>query len=157
MSLILRKGTKQDFEALYSLIREEAESEGSLQEVKNTFILMKKEESLIHFFLAELGGKPVGMAVYCFTYHTWVGKSLYIDDLYVHKEYRNKKIGTKLLFKIFETAQQEECHRLRFEVEEKNKDAQKFYKAVGTKIGDTWLNCDFNEEAIVTFLKTHQS
>ncbi|MCF8295410.1 MAG: GNAT family N-acetyltransferase [Bacteroidales bacterium] len=35
----------------------------------------------------------VGFALYFFAYYTWVGKCLYLDDLYVTETYRKKGIG----------------------------------------------------------------
>ena len=152
MKLIIRKGEEKDFPALLKLIQEEALLGGSLDAVKNSLIQMKDEEENIHFFLAEQNGEAVGMAVYYFAYYTWVGKSIHLDDLYVKQEYRGTGIGTKLLYKIFEVAKNESSNRLRWEVEEDNVAAQKFYTTLGTTISDKWFNCSFDKGGIDTFL-----
>ena len=56
------------------------------------------------------------MALYFFAYYTWVGKSLYLDDLYVKESFRKHKIGSGLLGKVFETARDEDCKRVRWQV-----------------------------------------
>lgn len=38
----------------------------------------------------------VGYALYFYTYSTWDGRVLYMEDLYVKPEFRGNKIGTKL-------------------------------------------------------------
>ena len=38
----------------------------------------------------------VGYAVYFFSYSTFEGRSLYLEDLYVNSNYRSKGIGTTL-------------------------------------------------------------
>ena len=34
------------------------------------------------------------MSLYYFAYYTWVGKTLYLDDLYVKESYRGNGLGT---------------------------------------------------------------
>lgn len=38
----------------------------------------------------------VGYALYFYTYSTWDGRVLYMEDLYVKPEFRGTKIGTQL-------------------------------------------------------------
>lgn len=38
----------------------------------------------------------VGYALYFYTYSTWDGRVLYMEDLYVKPEFRGNKIGTQL-------------------------------------------------------------
>jgi len=156
MDLIIRKGTEKDFPGLLSLIHETGVLEGLPNSVKNSVELMQKEKDLFHFFVAEQDGELIGSAVCFFVWYTWVGKSLYLDDLYIKSEYRGKKIGTKLLQKIFEFAK-ENCKRLRFEVEEKNTKAQDFYRKLGAKMGDKWFNCDFDKEGIEAFIEMNKT
>ena len=46
--------------------------------------------------VGEYEGKLVGYVLYYFTYSTFEGKSMYMEDLYISPEYRNQNIGTKL-------------------------------------------------------------
>ena len=153
MTLKIRKGNEKDFPSFLTLLYEEALFDGSPKAaVKNSVEQMKKEKKYINFFVAEEGGKVVGIAVYSFVYYTWAGKSIFLEDLYITSECRGKGIGTKLLTKVFEVAKKENCNRLRWEVEEKNIVAQEFYRKLGAKTGDTWFDCDFGKEGIKTFL-----
>lgn len=156
MNLIIRKGTEKDFPAFLELLYEGALFDGSPKSaVKNSVEQMEREKEYINFFVAEDAGKVVGLAVYSFAYYTWVGKSLYLEDLYINSDYRGKGIGTQLMVKIFEMAKKENCNRLRWEVEEKNVDAQKFYRKLGAETGDKFFDCDFEKEGIETFLAEH--
>ncbi|MEM1136378.1 MAG: GNAT family N-acetyltransferase [Bacteroidota bacterium] len=53
----------------------------------------------------------VGYATYFFSYHTWTGKSLYMDDLYVKSDFRKQGIGKKLLNTVIEFARKKNVKR----------------------------------------------
>lgn len=148
MAITIRKGEEKDFPALMKLVKELAEFEKVPHAVKNSVAQMKQEKDSFNFFLAEEDEKVLGTAIYFFAYSSWVGKSLYLDDLYVKPEHRRKKVGSMLLRKVFEVANKENCKRLRWQVIDWNEDAIAFYKKRGAKISDEWLNCDFDEEGI---------
>ncbi len=75
-------------------------------------------------------------------YYSWSGKALYLDDLYVKKEFRGHQIGTQLLDKLVDHANFEKCTKVRWQVSDWNKDAIEFYKKMGAKVDDTEINCD---------------
>lgn len=153
MAVIIRKGDEKDFPALMGLINELASFEKVPGAVKNSIEQMREEKDAFDFFVAEEDGKILGTAVYYFAYSTWVGKSLYLDDLYVKEGLRGRKIGTMLLGKVFELAKKEKCKRLRWQVLDWNKDAIAFYTKRGAAISKEWLNCDFDQKGIEEFLK----
>jgi GNAT superfamily N-acetyltransferase len=107
---------------------------------------------LFHCFVAETeNNEIVGMALYFFAYYTWVGKSLYLDDIYVKESFRKHKIGSALLKKIFEVANMEDCKRVRWQVLNWNQSAIQLYKKSGAEIDDEWLNCSFDSYRIKNF------
>jgi GNAT superfamily N-acetyltransferase len=93
------------------------------------------------------------MAIYFFAYYTWVGKSLYLEDIYVKESFRKRKIGTALLSKIFEVANTENCKRVRWQVLSWNEAAIQMYIKNGAEIDDEWLNCNFDLTGIKNFGK----
>jgi GNAT superfamily N-acetyltransferase len=42
----------------------------------------------------------VGYAVYYYTYSTWQGKAIYLEDIYVMPEYRKHGLGSSLFAKV---------------------------------------------------------
>ncbi|PVX49294.1 diamine N-acetyltransferase [Balneicella halophila] len=152
MKITIRKANEKDFFAILSLVKELATFEKALEKVTNSVEQMKNEKDFFQCYVAENDkNEIVGMALYFFAYYTWVGKSLYLDDLYVKESYRGKKIGTKLLKKIFKIAKKENCKRVRWQVLNWNKSAIEMYEKSGADIDDEWSNCDFDENGIKEF------
>ena len=89
MNYKIRIATEKDFPEILQLIRELAAFEKAPEKVTNSVEMMKKEKDLFHCFVAETEtGEIIGMALYFFAYYTWVGKSLYLDDIYVKESFR---------------------------------------------------------------------
>lgn len=148
----LREATENDFPGILALVKELAEFEKAPEKVTNTVEQMRNEKDLFHCIVAETpSGEIAGMALYFFAYYTWVGKSLYLDDIYVKKNYRRMHIGSSLLNRIFEVARQEDCKRVRWQVLNWNSNAIELYRKCGATIDDEWLNCDFDFEGIKNF------
>lgn len=152
MKINIREATESDFPAILSMIKELAEFEKAPEKVTNSVEQMNREKDLFRCFVAETeSNEIVGMALWFFAYYTWVGKSLYLDDLYVKEQYRKNKVGTALLRKIFEVASAEGCQRVRWQVLNWNQSAIEMYRKSGAEIDDEWLNCSFDAEGIKNF------
>jgi GNAT superfamily N-acetyltransferase len=152
MEYKIRIASEKDFPDILKLIRELAEFERAPEKVTNTVEKMQAEQGLFTCIVAvNKNDEIIGMALWFYAYFTWVGKSLYLDDIYVKEEYRKHRIGSALLKKVFETAVKENCKRVRWQVLKWNENAIKLYSKSGAKIDGEWLNCDFNEEEIKNF------
>ena len=152
MNISIRKAAEEDFPSILLLIKELAAFEKSPDKVTNSVEQMRQEKHLFDCFVAETDiGSIVGMAIYFFAYYTWVGKSLYLEDIYIKEPYRNQNLGTSLLKKVFEVARQENCKRVRWQVLNWNKSAIQMYKKNGADIDDEWLNCNFDADGIKHF------
>ena len=152
MNITIRKATEEDFAEILSLVNELAVFQHSPEKVTNSSEQMRKEKNLFNCFVAENEQREiVGIASYFFAYYTWVGKSLYLDDLYVKQSFRGQKIGSELLRQIFEVAKSENCKRVRWQVSEWNKPALEFYKKCGAAIEEEYCICDFDAKGIQEF------
>jgi len=150
--MTIRKATEDDFAAILDLVVELAVFQNTPNKVTNTVELMKQEKAYFNAYVAQTSnGEITGIATYFFAYYTWVGKSLYLDDLYVREDKRGLKIGSALLKQIFEVAKNENCKRVRWQVSNWNKPAIAFYKKCGAELDDECVNCDFDESAINAF------
>lgn len=145
MNITVRQLNPDDYLCLEKLFAEFAEFENHPELMTNSAEQMQDETNYLNGFVAvNESNEVIGYATYFFAYFTWVGKSLYMDDLYVTNDYRGKGIGTKLINKIIEKAKQENCKRLRWQVSDWNKPAIKFYESLGAKISPVESNCDIN-------------
>mgnify|MGYP001190248822 CR=1 FL=1 len=143
---------QDDFPVILSMIKELALFEKAPEQVINTVEQMNNEQNLFKCLIVKNNDSEIiGFALYFYAYFTWVGKSLYLDDLYVKPEYRSKGIGSSLLDEIFKIAKKENCKRLRWQVLNWNKDAIKLYERSGAFIDNEWSNCDYNYEQIKKF------
>lgn len=139
----IRKVEDTDFEQLNALFKEFAAFEMLPEKMTNTVERMKEERDFFHCFVAETSDKKiVGYVTYFFCYYTWIGKSLYMDDLYVMPECRGRGIGTILINTVIRFAKETGCHKLRWQVSEWNKPAIEFYRKLGAEIDGVEQNCD---------------
>lgn len=152
MNYTIRRAEEKDFEAVLDLIKELAAFENAAEKVLNTVEQMKAEQDLFQCWVAETSDKEiVGMALFYWVYYTWVGKSLYLDDLCVKQQCRGQGIGSALLKKIFEVARENNCKRVRWQVLNWNDPAIELYTKCGAELDDEWINCDFDAAKIQAF------
>ncbi|XP_034034982.1 diamine acetyltransferase 2-like [Thalassophryne amazonica] len=79
------------------------------------------------------GFTVVGYTIYFYTYSTWKGRSVYLEDLYVMPEFRGNGIGTGLLCKVAALSKVKQCARLQLSVRDWNTPARNFYAAKGAQ------------------------
>jgi GNAT superfamily N-acetyltransferase len=105
-----------------------------------------------YFFclIAELDSRPAGYAFYFFDYSTWIGRpGLYLEDIYVHPQFRGRGIGKALLQRVAAIAVEKGCCRLKWEVLDWNTPAIDFYRAMGAEFPKEWLNVCVNGDALL--------
>ena len=88
--------------------------------------------------IAEWDGQPAGYALFFGYYSTWRGAGLYLEDLFVRRDFRGRGIGSALLARVAQTAKQENCVFLKWEVLNWNEPAIEMYKALGADFMDEW-------------------
>src|SRR5689334_948320 len=144
MIINIRKATNKDFEKIFLLLQEFAAFQKTPERFTITLAQIKKDEALFHWFIAEDENKNiVGLASCFFAYYSWIGKSLYLDDLFVIESMRGKNIGTQLLQTVIQFAKENDCKKLIWQVSNLNHNAIAFYKKIGAIIDDVEINCDF--------------
>jgi GNAT superfamily N-acetyltransferase len=98
--------------------------------------------------LAEWEGKPAGYAFFFGYYSTFEGRpAIFLEDIYVRREFRGKGIGKALMARVAAIARQENCFGMRWEVLDWNTPAIDFYRNMGATFLDAWKNVVLKGEA----------
>lgn len=143
MNITIREIKADDFTGLIKLFTEFATFEKTPEKMANTVDRMTVEQEFFNGFVALNDSEEiVGYVTHFFAYYTWIGKSLYMDDLYVKEEFRGHGIGTELINKVIEYAKTTNCQKVKWQVSEWNKPAIEFYKSLGASIDSVESNCD---------------
>ena len=143
MEINIRKAETSDFNQINALFKELAEFENLPEMMTNTVERMVAEKDYFNCFVAETSDNQiVGYATYFFCYYTWIGKSLYMDDLYVKTDFRGQGLGSALIQKVISHAKETGCHKLRWQVSGWNHSAIDFYKKLGAEVNGVEQKCD---------------
>lgn len=150
LDFIIRPGKKEDVPFVLELIQALAAYEKAPDEVENTVEQLTEDgfgpHPLYGLYVAEVEQNIVGIALYFYRYSTWKGKLLYLEDLYVKPEYRQKKIAYRLLQTLIRKAKEEKCRRVFWQVLDWNEPAINFYKGLGGQLDPEWVNVYLNSE-----------
>ncbi len=140
----IRSAGPADMPAIYKLMEDFSIFQKTPEKLLNTTDQLQNDSNDFKCIVIESGNMIVGFASYFFTYYSWSGKGLYLDDLYIDPSYRGKGFGKKLLDAVFDIARDANCKRVRWQVSRWNSEAIKFYKQIGATVEDTEINCDLS-------------
>lgn len=151
----IRKAEKQDANLILELITELAIYEKLENEVIATVSDIEKEifeNNSAVVFIAEYDSKPVAYSLHFYTFSTFLAKKgIYLEDLFVLKEYRGKGIGKQLLKNIATEAVKNGYGRVEWSVLDWNTPAIDFYKSIGANPQDEWTMYRLTGDALQKF------
>jgi GNAT superfamily N-acetyltransferase len=139
----IREASPGDEKAIFDLIYALAVYEKAPEQVTNSPEQLRKdlfEERICHAFVAEEEQHIIGFSLYYFSYSTWKGKCLYLEDFFVLPEKRKNGIGEKLFRKTVEKARDLGVKRMDWQVLEWNQPAINFYKKHQAILDGEWIN-----------------
>ena len=144
MSIKIRPGKVKDLPEVVKMIKELADYEKSLDQVKITEEILEKDGFGSHpyfwLLIAEKNGEIAGLAFYFIRYSTWKGKTLYLEDFIVKNEYRRQGIGTLIFEELQNIVRDEDLSGIVWQVLAWNNLAIEFYKKLGATISNDWLD-----------------
>lgn len=151
--LNIRPALPQDAALIVQLIRELAEFERAPQEAIATpeDILRDGycERPKFRVVIAEWNGEPAGFALFFNNYSTWRGRpGLFLEDLFVRAQFRQKGIGKALLAHLAQIALDERCGRFEWQVLDWNTPALEFYRSLGARVMKEWLTMRLTGEPL---------
>lgn len=95
----------------------------------------------------------IGYAFCHFAYSSWLGKTLFLEDLYVKATQRYCGIGRQIFTKVVTFAKETDCKRVYFHVMDGNP-ASQFYvkmKAVNLTVSEGWQFYYLNKDEIDSY------
>lgn len=140
----LRIAEVKDVPLILDFIRKLADYERLSHEVVVTEENLEKylfgEEKVAEVILGYEGEVPVGFALFFHNFSTFLGKpGIYLEDLFVLKEYRGKGYGKSLLTYLARLALERDCGRLEWAVLDWNEPAIEFYESLGATLLNEWI------------------
>ena len=142
--ILIRPAGTEDVSVILQFIRELAEFERLLHEVRATEALLKEtlfgQGARAEVLIAERSGiGPVGFALFFTSYSTFLARNgLYLEDLYVRPEHRGIGIGTRLLCELARIAVKRDCGRFEWSVLDWNEKAIALYRKLGAVPQSEW-------------------
>lgn len=140
--LLIKYAEREDIPAISGFIRELAEYENMSDEVVaddktlEEWIFDKKKAEVL---LALSDGKEIGFALFFHNFSTFLGRAgIYLEDLYIKPEYRNKGYGKAILKKLAAITVERGCGRLEWSCLDWNKPSIDFYLSLGAKPMSDW-------------------
>ncbi len=153
-ALTIRAATSSDASLILDFIRALAIYEKLEHEVKASEADIVRDlfgsEPKVFGEIAEWEGKPVGFALWFYTYSTFQGRhGIWLEDIYVDPELRGKGIGKALLVHLAQRCVKEELGRFEWWVLDWNEPSIEFYKSQGGVMQDEWTKVRVDGEALV--------
>ena len=142
--LTIRSATESDIQLILTFIKELAEYEKLLDQVKVTEDLLRESlfgtRRFVEVLIAEYDGEPAGQALFFHNFSTFIGRpGIYLEDLYVRPHLRGKGIGKALLQSLIALAKERNCGRVEWAVLDWNKPSIDFYKSIGADPMNEWI------------------
>ncbi|KAG7260810.1 hypothetical protein CRUP_015651 [Coryphaenoides rupestris] len=155
MEFSIRAANLEDCKDIARMILELSEYEKLSDRVKVTQKDLEQDgfskNPFFHGIVAEVpeqhrtadGHVKIGYSLYFYSYSSWKGRSVYMEDLYVMPEFRGKGIGKALMSKVAQLGLAAGCKQLDFTVLDWNKSSVDFYMSQGCAdiTADLGLHC----------------
>ncbi len=137
--LTVREATRSDVDIVHELIIAIAEHHDQTQYVLTTKSELTESgfgnDPLFGVLLAEVDGEIAGYCSYTWNYSIWLGATyMNIDDVFVWEKFRGQRAGEALMLKAKEVCLSKGGSRIKWEVEQDNQGAIKFYKRLGANV-----------------------
>lgn len=141
--LKIREATSKDTKLILEFIKKLAKYEKLLHKVSATEASLKKsifKNKEAEVLIAEYNKEPVGFALFYKSYSTFLGQAnMYLEDIFVNEDMRNKGIGLAMFKVLTKIAKQRKYQRFEWSCLKWNKPSLQFYNRIGAKTMDDWL------------------
>lgn len=153
MNFQIREAQPRDAAAILGLILElakfELQPDAVIISQEDILEANFSENPLTFTYIAEIDYRVIGIAICYYTFSTWKGRSIHLEDLIVDQNYRQHGVGKALMHQVIVKASKENVGRLEWEVLDWNDPAINFYKNLGTTFYKDWYLCRLFREDII--------
>lgn len=150
--LKIRFAGEKDTPVIYGFIRKMGEYEKLTHEIDTSEAALRRalfDEKQAEVILGEVNGEPVGFALFFHNFSTFKGqRGLYLEDIFVDKEFRGRGYGKALLLRLARIAAERGCRRMEWVVLDWNEPSIAFYRSLGAVPMDEWTLFRLGEEKI---------
>jgi GNAT superfamily N-acetyltransferase len=141
--LAVHPATVRDTPTIVALIRGLARYERLLRHCRITAADVRRDgfgpRRYFDALICRRGHRPVGFALYFFTYSTFLGRpTLYLEDLFVVPDERGQGAGRALLRALARIAARKRCGRMEWAVLDWNRPSIRFYERLGARLRREW-------------------
>ena len=142
--LVVRRATRRDARVIAALVRGLARYERLQRECRITVAAIRRHgfgpRAYFQTLVCLRGNRPVGFALYFFTYSTFLGRpTLYLEDLFVEPDERGQGAGRALLRALARIAGRRGCGRMEWAVLDWNTPSIRFYERLGARLRRDWI------------------
>ncbi|MBB5637240.1 L-amino acid N-acyltransferase YncA [Pedobacter cryoconitis] len=140
-NFIIRTIKENELDDLIRLIEEHTAYEkaayDSTGKKERLHVQLFQSKSQLKCWVVEIDGKLKGFCTYTIDYSTWdAANFLYMDCLYLCEDTRGMGIGSEIIRKLKEIAQENDCVNLQWQTPVFNQPAIDFYKKNGAASKD---------------------
>ncbi|MWA06401.1 GNAT family N-acetyltransferase [Actinomadura sp. LD22] len=156
---MIRPAAPDDVPEILRFIRELAEYERALHEVKATEEQLHArffgDDPRAHVLIAEHEGRVAGFAVWFLTFSTWNGThGIHLEDLFVDPGVRGHGYGKALLTELARIADERGYGRVEWAVLDWNEPAIGFYESLGARPQDEWTTYRLTGDALIKLARS---
>ena len=153
MTITIRSAVPADAALIVRFIGALADYENLSHEAKATEADIRRDlfgaEPKVFCEIAEHDGRPVGFALWFYTYSTFQGRhGIWLEDLFVDPEARGFGLGKALLVNLAQRCVREGLGRLEWWVLDWNEPSIDFYKSQGGVLQDEWTKVRVDGDAL---------
>lgn len=151
---MIRTAAPADVPVIHEMVRELADYEKALQEVRATEEQLREalfgEHPAAFAHIAETDdGQVAGFALWFLNFSTWRGvHGIYLEDLYVRPHLRGGGHGRALLAELARICAERGYERLEWAVLNWNAPSIAFYESLGARPQDEWTVYRLTDEAL---------
>lgn len=155
--MTFRFAAEADCSLILSFIRQLAAYEKMSDQVVATEELLRewifeKRKAEVLFVCEE--NHEIGFALFFYNFSTFLGRAgIYLEDLFVLPEYRNKGYGKALLKRLAKITVERGCGRLEWSCLNWNKPSIDFYQSLGAVPMDNWTTYRLTGETLKEMAK----